>query len=91
MMQRLLIFITGAFLLLGAAAIATLYFTTPITLRVAVSADGEDARIMSTVATQLVRDRSPFRLDIVARQNPTDAAVALDAGTLECRATAARS
>ncbi len=83
MMQRLLILITGAFLLLGAAAVATLYFTTPITLRVAVSADGEDARIMSTIATQLVRDRSPFRLDLVARQNPADAATALDAGLVD--------
>lgn len=82
-MQRLLILVTAAFVLLGAAAAAALYYTTPQTLRVAVAADGEDARIMSAIQTQLVRDRSLFRLELVGRTNPADAAAALDAGTVD--------
>jgi TRAP-type uncharacterized transport system substrate-binding protein len=80
MMQKLLIAVTAAFVLLGVAAVALLYFTTPVTLRIAVSADGEDARMMQAVATQLVRDRAPYRLELVSRPNPAEAGAALDAG-----------
>lgn len=83
MMQKLLIAVTAAFVLLGVAAIATLYLTTPVTLRIAVSADGEDSRMMSAIATQLVRDRAPYRLEVVARPNPAEAGAALDAGLVD--------
>jgi len=82
-MQRLLIAVTGAFLLLAAAAAGTLYLTTPTTLRIAVSADGEDARILTAAATQLVRDRAPYRLELVGRRSPADAGAALDAGIVD--------
>jgi TRAP transporter TAXI family solute receptor len=83
MMQRLLIAVTGAFVLLGAAAIAALYVTTPITFKIAVASDGEDARLMSAIATQLVRDRAPYRFEFVARPNPAEASAALDAGLVD--------
>lgn len=82
-MQRLLIAVTGAFLLLAVAAAGALYLTTPTTLRIAVTADGDDARILTAAATQLVRDRAPYRLELVGRRSPSDAGAALDAGIVD--------
>ena len=66
-------------LALAAIVAYGLYLTRPMPLRIAVGPPGsEDARLITTIAAQLGRDRAPIRLRVVAKDGPDDAAAAID-------------
>src|SRR6202051_192731 len=65
----------------GASLLAYRYFTRPVTLSVAVgSVDGEAARAMSAIASQLVETNAPVRLTVIASGTARGAANAFSAG-----------
>src|SRR5215470_13473728 len=65
----------------GGGLYAYRYFMHPTTLTVAAgSADGETARLMSTIATRLASTNSPVRLQVVDKGNALDAIKAFSGG-----------
>jgi TRAP-type uncharacterized transport system substrate-binding protein len=79
------------FLLLGAVGLATgasllayRYYTRPVTLSVAVgSIDGEAAKAMSAIASQLVSINAPVRLKVIDSGTALEAAKAFAAGSVD--------
>ena len=68
----------------GASLIAYRYYTRPVTLSVAVgSIDGEAAKAMSTIASQLVSTSAPVRLKVVDSGTALGAAKAFSAGNVD--------
>jgi TRAP-type uncharacterized transport system substrate-binding protein len=68
----------------GASLIAYRYYTRPVTLSVAVgSIDGEAARAMSTIASQLVSTNAPVRLKVIDSGTALEAANAFAAGKVD--------
>jgi len=60
------------------------WFTYPVTLTVAVgSADGEAAKAMSAIASQLVTDGAPVRLKVVDTGNAVESAKSFAAGKVD--------
>ena len=65
----------------GASLLAYRYYTRPVTLSVAVgSIDGEAAKAMSAIASQLVTTNAPVRLKVIDSGTALDAAKAFSAG-----------
>src|ERR1700693_1724543 len=65
----------------GASLLGYRYFTRPVTLSVAVgSIDGEAAKAMSAMASQLVSTNAPVRLKVIDSGTTLDAANAFAAG-----------
>jgi TRAP transporter TAXI family solute receptor len=65
----------------GASLLAYRYYTRPVTLTVAVgSIDGESARAMSAIASQLVSTNAPVRLKVIDSGTALAAANAFSAG-----------
>ena len=65
----------------GASLLAYRYYTRPVTLSVAVgSIDGEAAKAMSAIASQLVSTNAPVRLKVIDSGTALDAANAFAAG-----------
>src|ERR1700732_4728031 len=79
------------FLLLGLAAVAAgvvrfgyRYYTRPVTLSVAVgSIDGEAAKAMSAIASELVSTNAPVRLKVIDSGTALEAANAFSAGKVD--------
>jgi TRAP-type uncharacterized transport system substrate-binding protein len=68
----------------GASLLAYRYYTRPVTLSVAVgSIDGEAAKAMSTIASQLVSTSAPVRLKVVDSGTALGAAKAFSAGNVD--------
>jgi TRAP-type uncharacterized transport system substrate-binding protein len=72
-------------LLVGSTIGAVLYLESlPTTLQIAVgSATGDDARLVQAMAAQFGRDRATIRLNPVLKNNPAEAAAAIDSGEAE--------
>src|ERR1700692_37043 len=65
----------------GASLLAYRYYTRPVTLSVAVgSIDGEAAKAMSAIASQLVSTNAPVRLKVIDSGTALEAAHAFAAG-----------
>jgi TRAP-type uncharacterized transport system substrate-binding protein len=68
----------------GASLLAYRYYTRPVTLTVAVgSIDGEAARAMSAMASQLVSTNAPVRLTVIDSGTAVEAAKAFAAGKVD--------
>ena len=68
----------------GAALLGYRWFNHPVTLTVAAgSADGEAARAMSAIASQLVADGAPVRLKVVDTGNAVESAKSFAAGKVD--------
>jgi TRAP-type uncharacterized transport system substrate-binding protein len=82
MMGQTLLITLGVILLLGSMIGAVLYLEAqPTTLRIAVGpAAGDDSRLIQAIAAQFNRDRSTIRLHPILKENPVEAAAAIDAG-----------
>src|SRR3984885_7616648 len=78
---RLVLLAGVAILALGAGLLAYRYYTRPVTLTVAVgSIDGEAAKAMSAIASQLTSTNAPVRLKVIDSGTALDAANAFAAG-----------
>src|ERR1700676_1902622 len=78
----LLVGIVG--LISGASLLAYRYYARPVTLTVAVgSIDGEAAKAMSTIASQLVSTNAPVRLKVIDSGTALEAANAFAAGKVD--------
>src|SRR5882724_9568541 len=77
-----LVMIAGvAILAAGAGLFGYRYYTRPVTLSVAVgSIDGEAAKAMSAIASQLVSTNAPVRLKVIDSGTALEAANAFSAG-----------
>ncbi len=80
-----LVLVVGAIgLVSGASLLAYRYYTRPVTLSVAVgSIDGEAAKAMSALASQLAATNAPVRLKVVDSGTVLDAANAFSAGKVD--------
>jgi TRAP-type uncharacterized transport system substrate-binding protein len=80
-----LVLLAGAVGLASGAALLTYrYYTRPVTLSVAVgSIDGEAARAMSAIASQLVSINAPVRLTVIDSGTALEAAKAFSAGKVD--------
>jgi TRAP-type uncharacterized transport system substrate-binding protein len=68
----------------GASLLAYRYYTRPVTLSVAVgSIDGEAAKAMSALASQLVTTNAPVRLKVIDSGTALEAAKAFSAGKVD--------
>ena len=68
----------------GASLVAYRYYTRPVTLSVAVgSIDGEVAKAMSAIASQLVSTNAPVRLNVIDSGTALEAAKAFSAGNAD--------
>jgi TRAP-type uncharacterized transport system substrate-binding protein len=68
----------------GASLLAYRYYTRPVTLSVAVgSIDGEAAKAMSAIASQLVTTNAPVRLKVIDSGTALEAANAFAAGKVD--------
>jgi len=68
----------------GAGLLAYRYYTRPVTLSVAVgSIDGEAAKAMSAIASQLVSTSAPVRLKVIDSGTALEAASAFSAGKVD--------
>ena len=68
----------------GASLVAYRYYTRPVTLSVAVgSIDGEAAKAMSAIASQLVSTNAPVRLNVIDSGTALEAAKAFSAGNAD--------
>src|SRR5580700_6353632 len=68
----------------GASLLAYRYYTRPVTLSVAVgSIDGEAAKAMSAIASQLVSTNAPVRLKVIDSGTALEAANAFSAGKVD--------
>src|SRR5882757_3823364 len=81
---RLVLLVGAVGLASGASLLAYRYYTRPVTLSVAVgSIDGEAAKAMSAIASQLVSTNAPVRLKVVDSGTALGAAAALSAGKVD--------
>src|SRR3982075_4047579 len=68
----------------GASLVAYRYYTRPVTLSVAVgSIDGEAAKAMSAIASELVSKNAPVRLKVIDSGTALEAANAFSAGKVD--------
>src|SRR6202049_1320504 len=68
----------------GASLVAYRYYTRPVTLTVAVgSIDGEAAKAMSAIASELVSTNKPVRLKVIDSGTALEAANAFSAGKVD--------
>jgi TRAP-type uncharacterized transport system substrate-binding protein len=68
----------------GASLFAYRYYTRPVTLSVAVgSIDGEAAKAMSAIASQLISTNAPVRLKVIDSGTVLEAAKAFSAGNVD--------
>src|SRR5580700_9815801 len=68
----------------GASLLVYRYYTRPVTLTVAVgSIDGEAAKAMSAIASQLVSTNAPVRLKVIDSGTALEAANAFSAGKVD--------
>jgi len=78
---RLVLLVGAVGLASGASLLAYRYYTRPVTLSVAVgSIDGEAAKAMSAIASQLVSTNAPVRLKVIDSGTALEAAKAFSAG-----------
>jgi TRAP-type uncharacterized transport system substrate-binding protein len=81
---RLVLLVGVVALASGASLLAYRYFTRPVTLSVAVgSIDGEAAKAMSAIASQLVSTNAPVRLNVIDSGTALEAAKAFSAGKVD--------
>src|SRR6202790_5647913 len=81
---RLVLVVGAVGLASGASLLAYRYYTRPVTLSVAVgSIDGEAAKAMSTIASQLVSTNAPVRLKVIDSGTALEAANAFSAGNVD--------
>src|SRR6202051_4238137 len=81
---RLVLLVGAVGLASGASLLAYRYFTRPTTLSVAVgSIDGEAAKAMSAIASQLVATNAPVRLKVIDSGTVLEAANAFSAGKVD--------
>src|ERR1700722_12510203 len=78
---RFILLLGAVGLAAGAGLLGYRYYTRPVTLSVAVgSIDGEAAKAMSAIASQLVSTNAPVRLKVIDAGTALDAANAFAAG-----------
>ncbi len=78
---RLVLLVGAVGLASGASLLAYRYYTRPVTLSVAVgSIDGEAAKAMSAIASQLVSTNAAVRLNVIDSGTAVEAAKAFSAG-----------
>ena len=76
-----LLMIASVLAISGTAAVAYYVASQPTRLKIAVGPpDSEDVRAVEAIANQLKRERSNFRLHMIVRAGPVDAAKAIDSG-----------
>jgi TRAP-type uncharacterized transport system substrate-binding protein len=81
---RLVLLVGVVGLVSGASLLAYRYYTRPVTLSVAVgSIDGEAAKAMSTIASQLVSTNAPVRLKVIDSGTALEAANAFSSGKVD--------
>src|SRR6201985_943700 len=81
---RLLLLIGVAVFAAGAGLLAYRYYSRPVTLSVAVgSIDGEAAKAMSAMASELVSTHPPARLRVIDSGTGLEAAAAFSAGKVD--------
>src|ERR1700692_2096686 len=81
---RLVLLVGAVGLASGASLLAYRYFTRPTTLSVAVgSIDGEAAKAMSAIASQLVATNAPVRLKVIDSGRALEADTAFSAGKMD--------
>src|SRR5437868_306409 len=81
---RFVLIIGVAILAAGASLFAYRYYTHPVTLTVAVgSVDGEAAKAMSAIASELVSTNKPVRLKVIDSGTALEAANAFSAGKVD--------
>src|SRR6266571_5982565 len=81
---RFFLLIDGAIFAAGAGLFAYRYYTHPVTLTVAVgSIDGEAAKAMSAIASELVSTNKPVRLKVIDSGTALEAANAFSAGKVD--------
>src|SRR6201993_3094137 len=81
---RFVLLVGVAGLVSGAGLLAYRYYTRPATLSVAVgSIDGEAAKAMSAIASQLVATNAPVRLKVIDSGTALEAANAFSAGKVD--------
>jgi TRAP-type uncharacterized transport system substrate-binding protein len=81
---RLVLLVGVVGLVSGASLLAYRYYTRPVTLSVAVgSVDGEAAKAMSTIASQLVSTNAPVRLKVIDSGTALEAANAFSSGKVD--------
>src|SRR5258705_376220 len=81
---RLVLIAGVAILASGAGLFAYRYYTHPVTLTVAVgSIDGEAAKAMSAIASELVSTNAPVRLKVIDSGTALEAANAFSAGKVD--------
>src|SRR3981081_2321783 len=81
---RVILIAGVAVLASGASLIAYRYYTHPVTLTVAVgSIDGEAAKAMSAIASELVSTSAPVRLKVIDRGTALGAADAFSSGKVD--------
>ena len=81
---RLVLLVGALGLASGASLLAYRYYTRPVTLTVAVgSIDGEAAKAMSAIASQLVSTNAPVRLKVIDSGTALQAANAFAAGKVD--------
>src|SRR6266481_3115081 len=81
---RLVLIAGVAILASGASLFAYRYYTHPVTLTVAVgSVDGEAAKAMSAIASELVSTNKPVRLKVIDSGTALEAANAFSAGKVD--------
>src|ERR1700757_4082442 len=81
---RVTLVVGAAILATGAGLFAYRYYTRPATLSVAVgSIDGEAAKAMSAIASQLVATNAPVRLKVIDSGTALEAANAFSAGKVD--------
>jgi TRAP-type uncharacterized transport system substrate-binding protein len=81
---RFVLLVGVASLASGASLLAYRYYTRPVTLSVAVgSIDGEAAKAMSAIASQLVSTNAPVRLKVIDSGTALEAANAFSAGKVD--------
>src|SRR5204862_7618126 len=81
---RLVLIAGVALVAAGAGLFGYRYYTHPVTLSVAVgSIDGEAAKAMSAIASQLVSTNAPVRLKVIDSGTALEAANAFSAGRVD--------
>jgi TRAP-type uncharacterized transport system substrate-binding protein len=81
---RFILLVGVVVLAAGASLLAYRYYTRPVTLTVAVgSIDGEAAKAMSAIASQLVSTSAPVRLKVIDSGTALEAASAFSAGKVD--------
>lgn len=75
--------VAGCLAAVSLASIAFYLFSRPNIVRIAVTQDSVDHRILATAAKFLLRDRSDIRFRLITTQNPAAAAKSLESGAVD--------